>query len=180
LPFRRRKQDLHHPTDRDCADAPLRRGDDVRYRFPVLPDQAEELQDPTADEPLRWRWRWVLGHREASNGPPPFAPPGALIQVGQPAEIYPRIAGLMSTHLFHGEPQTMHGSFQAAAAHGTDTRYVVEGPAVVMLVALVSGGRLDLVGAQLEIPFGNTYGSLEGVDVETDDFLRSPVRWLVP
>ena len=163
----------------EVAPTLAKRGESPIYRWPDLPEQGDELQTPGLDPALMWHWRWVLAHREADNL---FdnTDPGAILQFAIGQDPWTILNGLATLHDFHGSPQRMHGGYMQACAHGTGTRFVIEGPRVMALVALVSGGALNLGGEQEKLPFGNSYGSLEGIDLDTDEFMRSPVRWLVP
>lgn len=153
--------------------------DETRYRLPVIPEQAEELQDQTVPPECRWRWRWLFSHAEASHQTFNFGP-GDIFSVPIPGEILSALPGTGTLHDYHGEPQTLHGAFSALCQHGTDTRFYVEGPSIVGLWAIVSGGKLNLNQEQEPIPFGHSMGCLEGIDVDTEAFLRSPVRYLIP
>ncbi|MDD4061825.1 MAG: hypothetical protein PHW08_14140 [Kiritimatiellae bacterium] len=122
-----------------------------------------------------WNWQWNLARA-------PLDPRTRVIQPGFLLQAPPgRIRDVLGHQVFEfaengWQSLTDDGTLTMS---GTDTRYIVEGPQVVMLWAIVTVENRQQ-GKLPDIPFASSFGSLEGIDVPIDAWKASPSQWLIP
>lgn len=142
--------------------------------LPALPDW---WHDPNGTAgALEWDWGWNVGRLSPDdqvNG----VLPGFIRWT--PLGWGPSLFGPV-TWEWSDKHQRLTG-YPQTSVHHTTTRYVVEGPSLIWLVAFITTGRPPAPNENVpDLPFGESFGSMEGVDVPADAFHKSPARWLIP
>lgn len=121
-----------------------------------------------------WDWQWNIGH-VGNVGPWIDRLPGSLIQ----SPVLGRIKDLLGEVQFdYCDDWQRLASWPNGPIHHTPARYFVQGPQVIFLFAIVFANPDGGPSPMPRVPFGMSFGSIEGIDVPAREFLASPHRWL--
>lgn len=164
-PFR-----LVYPTDPQ---------DPITVDFPTTPDWWNTTPNIVKPRfPEAWDWGWNVGHYGVDRRTRAQFP-GAVV-VSQLNRIKEALSYL-GFELNDKWQRLSDGG--ALTMHGTDSRFIVEGPQVVQLWAIVTLDKyIPAVPPEPipPIPFASSFGAMEGIDVPVDRWLDNPAQWLIP